>query len=155
MTRNRQKRRSNAFSLVEVVLAIGIVSASVLITFGLLSVAGTTNKNARDEGFAARLAANEFDRIRSLSASNFPSSYIPQYYDSDLNDLGQSGGTPPPTAVYKISISFVAPSPAPSPQVADWIVNADVAYPALAPTPNQSVYHYTTLMNIPIPTPSP
>ena len=42
------------FSLVEVVLAIGVVSFAVLATVGLLSVAGDTNKRAKDEGSAAQ-----------------------------------------------------------------------------------------------------
>lgn len=153
------------FSLVEVVLAIGVVSFAVLATFGLLSVASSTNKNAKDENLAARLAANEFNRIRSLSVATFPTTpanpYVPRYYDSGLTDLGQvtNYGTPPPTAVYTISISFAVPSPSPyaspSPQPLNWLVNADVAFPALAPTPNQSVFHFTTLMNQPVATPTP
>src|SRR4051794_37320450 len=83
---NRSRRL--AFSLVEVVAAIGIVSFAVLATFGLLSVANDTSKNARDEGLAARLAANEFNRIRSLSTGNFPHTYTTRYFDGRLVDLG-------------------------------------------------------------------
>jgi hypothetical protein len=43
------------FSLIEVVLAIGIVSFAVLSIFGLLPVATDTNKRARDEHSAAQL----------------------------------------------------------------------------------------------------
>src|SRR3954469_4478479 len=80
--------KTRAFSLVEVVLAIGVVSFAVLATFGLLSVANDTSKNARDEGLAARLAANEFARMRSLGTGNPPTTYITRYFDEQLVDRG-------------------------------------------------------------------
>jgi uncharacterized protein (TIGR02598 family) len=155
-----KKRRGflPAFSLVEVVLAIGIVSFAVLATVGLLSVASDTNKKAKDEGSAARLAANEFERIRSLGASsNFwsthPLTYAPRYFDSDLTDLGTATTS---AAVYQVLISFIEAPPAGSPTpsnlpagTADVVVNAEVRYPAQAAAANQSVYRFTTLMNFP------
>lgn len=144
-----------AFSLVEVVIAIGVVGFAVLATFGLLSVAGDTGRNARDEQSAARVATNEFNRLRSLSVVNFPTAgYDPRYYDVGLADLGKMkdfGPTPPPTAVYKVSMYLATPSPSPGP--ADWIVNAEVAYPAQAPSP--TIVRFTTLMNTPVATPAP
>lgn len=153
------RRCSSGFSLTEVVLAIGVVSFAVLATFGLLSVGHSTGKDARDQQLAARLATNEFNRLRTLSASNSPLSaspvplYVSRYYDSGLADLGKVsdfGPTPPPTAVYKISITFASPSPSPGP--VDWIANAEIAYPALAPSP--TVARFTTLMNTPMATPT-
>lgn len=140
---SRQNTNSDrAFSLVEVVIAMGIVSFSVLATIGLLSVANDTSKNARDEGMAARLASNEFDRIRSLSAKTFPTAYATRYFDSDLKDLGTSKTF---AAVYAFSITFV-PSPANS-GTADEILNAEVACPVQAAKPQ--VFRFTTLVNIP------
>ena len=153
----------SAFSLVEVVLAIGIVSFSVLATIGLLVVGNDTNKRARDEGQAARLAANEFDRLSSLgSSSSFwttrPLVYTTHYYSSSLTDLG----TDRPTAltkgaVYELQISFVEgpsasnPNPNPTPPLgtADVVANAEVRYPAAATAANQSLFRFTTLMNFP------
>lgn len=156
-----EPRTTDAFSLTEVVLALGVVSFAVLATFGLLSVGNSTGRDARDQQLAARLATNEFNRLRTLSASNSPltatpaPSYVSRYYDSGLSDLGKVtdfGATPPPTAAYKISINFVAPLPSPGP--ADWIANAEIAYPALAPTANQTIARFTTLMDTPIATPA-
>lgn len=152
-----------AFSLVEVVLAIGLVSFSVLATVGLLSVASDTNKRSKDEGAAARLAANEFERLGSLSSTapfwaTRPLTYATRYYDSNLADLGTNRTTALTNgAVYQFQISFIeVPSPAnpsasptPPPGTADVILNAEVRYPAEAPTPNQSVFRFTTLMNNP------
>ena len=143
-------QRSRGFSLVEVVLALGVASISLLAIVGLLSVGGDTGKRARDEGAAARLAANEFERLRSLSsASSFwPTNaatlptYTTRYYDSGMVDLGT---TKTANAVYALSMTF---STAPS-GTADLLVNAEVRYPAQAATANQSSYQFTTLMNRP------
>jgi len=143
MRRSRSHWKSRAFSLVEVVLAIGVVSFAVLSTFGLLSVAIDANKQSQDDQAAARLVENEFQRIRSLSSANFPSTYDARYYDADLNDLGTSLTG---SAVYQLQISIVTPE-APAP--ADKIFNAEVHYPANAPAANQTVVRFTTLMNVP------
>jgi len=152
-------RRAQAFSLVEVVLAIGIVSFAVLATVGLLSVGNDTSKRAKDEGSAARLAANEFEKLRSLSgASSFwsthPLAYSTRYFDSNLTDLGTALTN---AAIYQLQISFVeaasptnpAPSSTPPIGTADVVLNAEVRYPAQAAAANQSVYRFTTLMNFP------
>lgn len=140
---DRPIRSGEGFSLVEVVLAIGIVSLALLSTLGLLSVATDTNKRARDEQSAAQLAENEFQRIRSLGSANFPATYTTRYYDADLNDLGT---TPNGAAIYQLQIAIVTPA-APAP--ADRIFNAEVHYPANAAASNQKVIHFTTLMNLP------
>jgi type II secretory pathway pseudopilin PulG len=152
-----------AFSLVEVVLAIGIVSFSVLATIGLLAVANDTNKKARDEDSASRLAANEVERLSSLGASSpfwstHPLTYGTRYYDSNLSDLGtdrQDALTK--GAVYQLQISFIetpspgnpAPNATPPSGTADIVLNAEIRYPAQATAANQSVFRFTTLLNFP------
>jgi uncharacterized protein (TIGR02598 family) len=158
---NKPRGFLRAFSLVEVVVAIGVVSFAVLATIGLLSVASDTNKRAKDEGSAARLAANEFERLRSLSATSAfwtratgRLTYAPRYFDSNLTDLGT---TSTGAAVYQLQISFIEgpspanpnPNPTPPPGTADVVLNAEVRYPAQAAPANQSVYRFTTLMNFP------
>ncbi|MEO5755021.1 MAG: hypothetical protein ABIR38_09970 [Chthoniobacterales bacterium] len=133
-----------AFSLVEVVVAIGIVSFAVLSTFGLLSVATDTNKRSRDEQSIAQLVQNEFQRIRSLSSANFPATtYVTRYYDAALNDLGTaiSGA-----AIYQLQIAIVTP---PAPATTDRTFNAEVHYPANAAAANQKIVRFTGLMNLP------
>lgn len=142
-------RSQAAFSLVEVVLAMGIVSFSVLATVGLLSVASQTGKTSRDEVFAAQIANNEFARLRSLSSSSafWPATGLPtyatRYYDSNMADLGTTLGS---NAIYALSINIVAP---PTPVPADIILNAEVRYPANAAAANQSVTRFVTLINVP------
>jgi uncharacterized protein (TIGR02598 family) len=150
MRKEIRNHASDAFSLVETVVAIGLVSFSVLATIGLLSIGGDTAKRAKDESSAARLAENEFERLRSLTTtSSFwpttPSTlptYTTRYYDSGLADLGTTSLS---NAIYRLSITF---STAPT-GTADLVANAEVRYPANAPAANQSVYRFTTLLNIP------
>jgi type II secretory pathway pseudopilin PulG len=142
MIRTERRRQNQSFSLVEVVMAIGVVSFSVLATVGLLSVASDTNKKSRDEGNAARIALNEFERLRSIGAPNFPTAAYSRYYDNDLRELSNQQG-----AIYSLSINLVA-APA---GTADLILNAEVRYPAQAATSNQSVYRFTALINNPTP----
>jgi type II secretory pathway pseudopilin PulG len=137
------------FSLVETVGAIGLVSFSVLATIGLLSIGSETGKRAKDESSTARLAENEFQQLRSLSSSSgfwttSPPTYTTRYYDSNFADLGTTKAA---SAIYQLDITF-ATAPV---GTADLVANAEVRYPANAPTANQSVYRFTTLLNIPSP----
>src|SRR4051812_46201444 len=124
-------RTRRAFSLVEVVLALGIAGVSLLSIIGLLAVAGDTGKRARDEGAAARIATNEFDRLRSLTtaAAFWPATsteaptYATRYYDSGMADLGTAKTA---NADYSLSMTFTT---APS-GTADFLVDAEVRYPA-------------------------
>lgn len=157
--------RGGGFSLVETVVAIGLVAFSVLATIGLLSIGSDTSRRAKDESSAARLAENEFEKLRSLSgASSFwsttPLNYATRYFDAGLNDLGTSRPAAISNgAVYQFQIAFVEspsagnpnPSPTPPPGSADVVLNAEVRYPAGAAASNQSVYRFTTLMNFPSP----
>ena len=131
-----------SFSLVEVVLAIGIVSFSVLATVGLLAVGNDTNKRARDESFAAQIAANEFERIRSLPLATFPptipASLPPRFFDGDMKETTSAA-----QAAYELRIEFVA-APA---GTADAIVNAEIRNPPQSANPN--VIRFTTLVGTP------
>jgi type II secretory pathway pseudopilin PulG len=146
-----------AFSLAEVVIAMGIVSFAVLATFGLLAVANDTGKNARDEQSAARLAANEFARLRSLSSANFAQTYVTRFFDGRLVDLGtdrtvalQNG------AMYEFRIPNDPGNPGSGTFAAapagtgDWLLNGEVWFPVSAPSDQQrTVFRFTTVMNNP------
>jgi uncharacterized protein (TIGR02598 family) len=136
---------NHSFSLVETVVAMGLVSFAVLTTIGLLSIGGDTAKRAKDESSAARLVENELERLRSLSAtsfSNYYPTYTSKYYDSNLSELPNSTN-----AIYQLKITF-ANGPT---GTADLVANAELRYPANTPATNQSVYRFTALMNIPSP----
>ncbi|MEY2564846.1 MAG: hypothetical protein QOH88_3039 [Verrucomicrobiota bacterium] len=139
----RRRQGTPAFSLVEVVLAIGIVAFSILVTFGLLAVGHDTNKKSREDVFAAQIAANEFERLRSLSSTTFSTTYPTRYYDSNLSDQGT---TQTATSVYEFRIAFVTTPPT---GTADFVLNAEVRYPVGAAAAAQTVVRFTTLMNTP------
>ena len=141
--RDHPRAKDEGFSLVEVVLAIGIVSFAVISIFGLLTVATDTNKRARDEHSAAQLVQNEFERIRSLSSATFPVTYVTRYYDASLNDLGTTLNGP---AFYQLQIDVLTPA---APEPADRILIPEVRYPANAVAANQNVIRILTLMNLP------
>jgi type II secretory pathway pseudopilin PulG len=149
----RKHKAVGSFSLVEVVAAIGLVSFAVLATFGLLSVANDTSKNARDEGLATRLVANELARIRSLSSTNFPHTYVTRYFDRRLVDLGTDQTTALQNgAMYQFSIlndSATSQFPTAPSGTGDWLVNAEVRFPVAAPAANQTVFRFTTVLNDP------
>ncbi len=141
------KHFNRGFSLIEVVLALGVVSFSVLALLGLLVVGNETNKSARDETMAAQLAANEFARLRSLPAATFPTVYQTRFFNNQLRDLGTSKSSAVGQgAAYEFRVNIVTPA-APAP--ADRVFNAEVRFPAAAPDNNQTVYRFTTLMNLP------
>ena len=141
--RDHPTASDQGFSLIEVVLAVGIVNFAVLSIFGFLVVAANTNKRAHEEQLAAQLVQNEFERIRSLSSATFPVTYVTRYYDASLNDLGTTLNR---AAVYQLQIAILTPA-APAP--ADRILNAEVRYPANTVTANQKVVRIPTLMNLP------
>lgn len=137
-----------AFTLIEVVIAMGLVSFAVLTTVALLSVGNDTNKRARDDGFAAQIAANEFSRLRSLSAATFPSpipspgpaSLPSRFFNSDMKETSAAA-----QATYELRVTYFA---APS-GTADAIFNAEVRNPPQATNP--TVFLFTSLMNVPTP----
>lgn len=148
----RGSHRLSAFSLIEVVLAVGIAGGAVLATVGLLSVASDTNKRSRDETFAAQVVANRLERLRSLRAldpmwTNSPPASETRYYDASLADLGTDKSAALTSgAVYEMTIAFQASTAQGAP---DLVLSAEVRFPASAPTANQSSAKFTALMNIP------
>lgn len=138
--------RARAFTLVEVVLALGIVSFAVLAVIALLSVANETNRRAREEAFAAQLAANEFERIRAASAATFPPDTYSLFYNADLREVSAGDRN----AVYELAVAITTPTTTPLP--ADKIVNAEVRHPVGAAAERQTKFLFTTLINLP---PSP
>jgi len=67
---NRQSPIASAFSLVEVVLALGIVSFCLLAIVGLLPVGLKAVKNANEQAAAANVLNAIADSLRSTTSSN-------------------------------------------------------------------------------------
>jgi type II secretory pathway pseudopilin PulG len=67
---NRQSPIASAFSLVEVVLALGIVSFCLLAIVGLLPVGLKAVKNANEQAGAAQVVDGIADALRKASSTN-------------------------------------------------------------------------------------
>lgn len=97
------------FSLVEVVLALGIVAISVVAVLGLMPVGLNAFQEANRSNIEAEIVAQI---ARNLEASSFtrlqtefatPQTY---YYDSEGRELFESGGAPPADWMYRTEVSL-------------------------------------------------
>lgn len=139
------RRPCPAFTLTEVVLAIGISTVAVVTTAGLLVVATDTQKRAADETYAVQIASNELERIGAITdVSRFPTVVGPLYYD------GAMGALPSKTAdaVYEITVQ-ASPAPAAPDLPQARIFNAEVRFPAGSSAPEN--LRFTKLIPVPAP----
>lgn len=108
-------RSSSAFSLVEIVIALGLVSFSLVAIFALVAQGSKTGKEARLESVAALLSGKVNSQLRASTAWDSAtdiSTYtggqtlaniaaapagtkvtITNYYDIDLNDVADATST--------------------------------------------------------------
>lgn len=73
-------RRSRAFSLIEVTMAIGIAAFCLLAIFALLPLGVTTNKNSINNTIAAGLAASIAADLRAVPPSAAAGTKSPLYH---------------------------------------------------------------------------
>jgi uncharacterized protein (TIGR02598 family) len=89
---HRFRRKENAFSLVEVVMAIGITSFSLLATLGLFANGYSAASEARGRTTAAALATRAFALVsEELKAGRDPSVSLAdyrEYFDAEALSLG-------------------------------------------------------------------
>lgn len=127
-----------AFSLIEVVIAIGIFAFAVLLIFSLLPVGLTINRESKDESFAINaVAALINDRLSTPASSNsriyqLPSLASPTtstntiYLNDEYVSTGQS------SAVCKVSTTVVFPE---TNSLMPYLLRYQVSWPATAATP--------------------
>jgi type II secretory pathway pseudopilin PulG len=142
----------HGFSLVEIVLAIGLVSFSMLAIFALVAQGHKTGREARLESVAALLAGKVNSSLRASSAWTAP---VPPYTTASLAAIASGSVTPGAvTNLYDINLDlYSATNPNWSPQFAvastvsrfrtDWIVASDTnvtASLASIPTAGNAVF---------------
>lgn len=81
-----------AFSLIEVVLSLGIVSFAFVSLLGLLPVGYQTFRRAIETSAQARIIQNvvtemEMARYSDVNASGYATAHFPQYFDDQGNRL--------------------------------------------------------------------
>jgi uncharacterized protein (TIGR02598 family) len=94
ISHSRAPRRQLAFSLVEVVLALGVIAIAITAILGVLPVALSTGHSAQDETRAAHIAQSAFGSLvaeaRTASGNLNPAATIPSTTTSvDLTSSSQ------------------------------------------------------------------
>ncbi len=107
--------RRRAFSLIEVVLALGIVSFALVAILGLMSVGLDSSRDSIDDTAVALLGQDAYNRVRtdvaklynqSSSSSSATTSFTQSYYyDRD----GRYVSNPDATAIFYHAYASVAP----------------------------------------------
>jgi len=142
-------RRPSGFSLVEVVLALGVLSFSILAIMGIIPAGLSSSRSSQDETRAAQLAQMVFASLASGAPSNFASVPITAVGGNIAIDLtgsatqtlyGDNAGQLTSTeagAVYLVTIK-TDNSPSEFDPLSANQVTVQVAWPALAPAPSQT-----------------
>lgn len=149
-TRNLPRR---AFSLVEVVLALGVISFAIVAILGMVPTALQTGHSAQDETRATQIAQTIFSALASQASTNFTNIQFPLADGSNPNLSASSSPTSPNLyvdnngkiiataagATYAITLSTNATPAGFSPADAGLAsqVTVSVAWPASAPATSQ------------------
>jgi prepilin-type N-terminal cleavage/methylation domain-containing protein len=157
--RSSQWRRTQAFSLIEVVIAIGIFALVALPTFALLSVALNIDRDSQSESAAVNaMTALINDRLATPLASNSIvynltalTSKMGVVTNSLNLDQTDSQTTQPGTALYKVQVVFTPPpASSVSSSLDPFLMYCLISWPANASTPDGKV---ETVISIPQSTP--
>ena len=113
-----KKRFTSAFSLVEVTLALGIAAFCLIALFGLMPVAGLTNRNATSQTRATNITAVVIADLRATPRTNNASLQfaIPfstnttRYFDSQAQCSCDSAGLQKPNPLTRTCSAVWAPA---------------------------------------------
>jgi uncharacterized protein (TIGR02598 family) len=114
-----QKARASraAFSLVEITMAIGIVSFAFLGVFGLIPTGLNTFRQAMDASVGSQIAQRvindaqqtDFNTLIGGNTSAFQQSSTPRYFDDQGNEVTTAGG-----AIYQVNTCITPATATPS-----------------------------------------
>ena len=154
--------RKAAFSLLEVVIALGVITVGIVGILGVFPTALQTGHSAQDETRAAHIAQSVFGSLVAGAPSQF--SAVPLPPTSVLIDLTASHPSPTPPALYADNYGslissatdatyaiFIYTNSAPPgfttvPPTANQ-VTVRVAWPANAPAANQTLRDYVRIVS--------
>lgn len=88
----KQKRgqRSTGFSLVEILVTVGLVGIMIVVYFGVLN-SGFLARDSRDRDVALRIASHKIEELRALGYSNLPASG--SFTDTLMSSLPSGSGS--------------------------------------------------------------
>jgi uncharacterized protein (TIGR02598 family) len=168
ISHSRVLRRQVAFSLVEVVLALGVIAVGVIAILGVFPTALQTGHSAQDETRAPEIAQTIFSSLVAQASSQFNNLQLPIPGNPSLSiNLTLSSSPTTPTlyadndgkltpgataAAYAILIFTCNPSNCASPPAGfnDPALNqvtVRVAWPANAPAANQTYRDYVRIIS--------
>lgn len=170
----RPPKKARAFSLVEIVLALGLVSFSMLAIFALVAQGQKTSRESRLESVAAILAGKVTSQLRASAAWTASSaSYtgsstlsdiaagspvtLTNYLDLNLADVAPTDPNRQFSVVTEVGPVSSAKLSSGNAEVADAIsrlgsagntvyLNIEVSYPALAPAANRSKRCFSSII---------
>jgi type II secretory pathway pseudopilin PulG len=130
-------RRPRGFSLVEIVIALGLVSFSMLVIFALMAHGQKTSRESRLESVAALLSGKAVSALRSAKSWETPQ--FSEYTDSrTLADIAQ-GGPVTLTNYYNNDLERLADSADPSQRAFAMVSSLGPFDPALLRSPDADV----------------
>lgn len=157
-------RTGAAFSLVEVVLALGIISFAIVAILGVMPVGLGTGRAAQDDTRAVQLAQTLLDGMASQAQAKFSAIAVPVSSGSPAPlDLSQSTSNPatPAVALYASNDGQLSDSPTAAAYSVKIITNnappgfesgsanavtINVAWPVGAPAAKQTLRSYSRVI---------
>lgn len=105
------------FSLIEVVMAIGIVSFAFVAIFGLIPIGLTNFRNAMDVSLVSQIAQQVVSDVEQTGLSQLQSNNFPiRYFNDQGVQVGDENNRPSASAmaqvIYQVKVSVQSPSPA-------------------------------------------
>ena len=171
---NAAPMKARAFTLVEIVLALGLVSFSMLAIFALVAQGQKTSRESRLDSVAALLAGKASSRLRASAAWSSPiADYtggstladiaagspvtITNYYDKDLNLTNSTSPDRQFALATEVGPVSAAGLSSANPEVSSALatlgsakntvyLNITVSYPALAPDANRSKRYFSSII---------
>ena len=91
------------FSLVEVVLALGVISVAIVSLFGLLAISTDASRQSDVDTVVTSIARQVDTQLHNTPFANLPASGAAWYFDNEGHHLTESDDvtTPPAAAVYQ------------------------------------------------------
>ena len=99
----RATRRRTGFSLVEVVLAIGVVAFGIVALLGMLTLSTGLSRNSDQDTMLATMSRQVTSELRNTAFASLPPTGTILYFDADGTKLTSNKG-----AIYQCQINLTA-----------------------------------------------
>ncbi len=138
--------RRKAFSLIEIVIALAVISLGLIAVVGLIPQGTQAARGTTDGALAATITQDTFNQMRviaSTAGGGWPPSWPSTWYPNAYYDSGGTSLVSQAAAYYHVNLS--AQSSALVPNLVT--VVAIVSWPAQSATPLNAVTNFTQIAN--------